>query len=475
MNTPVQHLFTKIQISQITEMFQQGKTRAEIGEVFGKPPRTIGKLLNHLGLKRTHAEAARIKISSPLDTPEIIQQISVMRSDHTLKEIARQLGSSVAAVQRICIRHGIALPADYAKKQSHRMKNAWTADKRRLASNSSKARCTIEVKEKIREQSKRIWKDLNYKRVQAEQRSRQSFAISSIQKHLYEMLDDLKIAYYREYDDKPNDPETVIGPYNFDCVIPRPGLPTLLIECHGDYWHSSEKTVRKDEQKQSYITNNFKGQYELKTIWEHEFKCKDKVHELLKYWLGITEYELATFSFADLSIRQIQVKEANTLLDKYHYLSGCGRGGIIYGAYQSDSLVAVCSFSTLIRQNLPYDHKTSRELSRFCIHPKYQKKNFGSWFISKCIRLLPSEIDLIVSYCDTTFNHDGALYRASNFTRDGEVRPDYWYVSDKKWVMHKKTLYQHAKKMSMTEVDFAEKNGYIKVYGSTKIRYLFRR
>jgi len=288
-------------------------------------------------------------------------------------------------------------------------------------------------------------------------------------------LDDMGVRYYREYKDKQNDPETVIGPYNFDCVIPRRNKPILLIECQGDYWHTIDKAIRKDNQKSSYIANNFANEYELKTLWEHEFKCQDKVLELLKYWLGITVLEVIEYELDNVIVKEIDVKEANTLLDKYHYLSGCGRGGIIYGAYLDDKLISVCTFSSLIRQNLPYDHVASRELSRFCVHPKYQVKNFGSWFISRCIKLLPKNIKLIISYCDTTFNHNGALYKACNFSFDGRVRPDYWYVNESRWIMHKKTLYKHAKKMSMTEVEFADKNGYKRVYGSEKLRFIYQR
>jgi len=474
MNTPVQMLFTELQMQNIKELFKVGKTRAEIGALYNKPPRTIGKLFKFLNLKRSHAEAASLKISSPLDTPENIEQIKLLRQTHSLKQIAEILTSSISAVQRICLKHSIELPQDFAFQQAQKMKAAWSDEKKFKASELSKTRCTPELIGRLREKSKKIWQDANYKKVQAEHRARQSFTISSIQNHLYSLLDDLNVEYYREYDDKPNDTQTVIGPYNFDCVIPRLGKPTLLIECHGDYWHSTDKTIRKDNQKQAYIVNNFSGQYELKTIWEHEFKCKGKVAELLKYWLGLTDYELVQYSFNDINIKQIQVKDANRLLEKYHYLSGCGRGGIIFGAYINDVLIGVCAFSPLIRQNLPYDLNSSRELSRFCIHPRYQKKNFGSWLISKCLKLLPSEIKLIISYCDTTFNHDGALYKASNFVLDGEVRPDYWYVSDQKWIMHKKTLYQHAVKMSMTETEFADRNGYKKVYGSKKLRFIYK-
>lgn len=467
--------FSESQINRIVELYKQGRTRAEIGIEYNKPARTIGKLLKQLGYKRSRSEAAKLKVKSPIDNSAIIEKIRVMRSTHSFVEIAKELGSSISAVHRICKKHGIGIQSDYKELQSRRIKNSWTDEKKEEASRLAKDRCTEEVRVKLRESSKKKWQDERYRDIQAENRSKQSYTISSIQQTLYDILDDLEVKYYREYKDKENDKETVIGPYNFDCVIPRTGRPTLLIECQGDYWHQISKAVKKDIQKSSYIANNFTNQYELKTLWEHEFKCSEKVLELLKYWLGMTKLEIIEFIFDDIKIRTIDVREANTLLEKYHYLSGCGRGGIIYGAYLHDKLIAVCSFSSLIRHNLPYDPDISKELSRFCIHPRYQAKNFGSWLVSRCIKLLPKKIKLIISYCDTTFNHDGALYKACNFVLDGKVRPDYWYVNESRWVMHKKTLYSHAKKMSMTEVEFADKNGYKRIYGSEKLRFIYQR
>lgn len=462
-------------IPKIILLYNQNMTDEEIGHEVGLSRRTIGKIRRHNNLNRSRSDAGALKNKSALDTDITIAKIRELRDIHTLKEIAAIVGGSISAVERICKKNGITLPLDYRLLQSNRLKKAWTGDKKEKASKRSKSLITPELRQKLSKGSKKLWEDGRYRTIQSEKRANQISIISSIQAILYSILDDLGVQYYREYKDRPNDPETVIGPYNFDCAIPRLGKPTLLIECNGDYWHSLEKAVKKDRQKQSYINNNLVGQYELKYLWEHEFKCPNKVSELLKYWLGITEVQVEAFELSDVKVKEIEVKQANELLEKYHYLSGCGRGGKIYGAFIDERLVAVCSFSSMIRQNLPFDNKTTKELSRFCIHPNYQKRNFGSWLISRCIKMLPNEIKTIISYCDTTFNHDGALYKASNFKLDGVVRPDYWYVNEDKWVMHKKTLYDHAKKMSMTEVDFAAKHGYKRVYGTEKFRFIFKR
>jgi len=321
--------------------------------------------------------------------------------------------------------------------------------------------------------SKRLWKDDNYK-------NQMSLAIAStqkvsvIQEALYSMLDDLQVAYYREYNDKEDDVQCRIGPYSFDCVVPRDNRPTLLIEVQGEYWHSLKRTIEKDVQKASYISNNFQGQYELKYIWEHEFSNKNHVLTSIKHWLGLEQPILIDFDFADLQIRKSPRSDYKLLLSKYHYLANAGRGGISYGAYLGDKLIAVCIFSPPIRQNVD-DSQNTRELSRFCINPSYQKKNFASWFISRCIKKLPKQYSKVTAYSDTTFEHYGTIYLAANFKQVSTIKPDYWYSSPKEWIMHKRTLYGRAKAMAMTEKEYATKHSYKKVYGKEKLKFLYER
>jgi len=347
----------------------------------------------------------------------------------------------------------------------------WSQSRSKIATEAWESE---EYRKKISDASKKMWENEEYKNKMSIHRNNQINKISSIQNELYSILDDLDVEYYREYGDKPNDPETIIGPYHFDCTIKLKDKK-LLIECQGDYWHSLEKSKSKDKAKATYIEKYHKD-CEIKYLWEHEFKCKDKIVE--KYWTGKTEIELVDFDFSEVEIRECPTKDYKLLLSKYHYLPNAGRGGMAhgsFGAYINNKLIAVCVFSPLGRQNLPWDKKSTRELSRLCINPRYQKKNFASWFVSRCIKKLNSQYETIISYCDTTFNHNGAVYKACNFKLDGEVKPDYWYVSEDGWVMHKKTLYNHAVKMGMKEKEFAELNRYKKVFGDKKLRFIYQR
>jgi hypothetical protein len=288
---------------------------------------------------------------------------------------------------------------------------------------------------------------------------------SSIEIILYSILDDLGLKYIKQFR---------IGFYLFDCFLPD---YNILIECNGDYWHSLNKAIKNDKTKSSYIINNF-PQYKLYTIWEHEFKCKDKIIELIKYWTGVN-IDLIDFEFNNLIIKDISLKDAKLFVDKYHYSGTIGNTVYRFGCYLGNELIALCNFGNTTRNEsatrLNIKFCELLELTRFCIHPKYQKKNFASWFISRCINDIKhlNKYKCLISFADNTYNHDGIIYKASNWKIDGIVDPSYWYVDTNGYVMHKKTLWNHATQMKMSENEFANKYGYIKVIGKEKIRYIY--
>lgn len=295
--------------------------------------------------------------------------------------------------------------------------------------------------------------------------------VSNLQLTLYRILDDLKIEHFRE-DLHPE--KCLIGPWAFDCVIPN-NSKTILIECQGDWIHSLEHKVRADKAKSSYV-ERYLPNHELKYIWEHQFASYNCVANMLQHWLNIKKYDLIDFEFENLVVRECKAIDYKPFLQAYHYLANAGRGGQVFGAFLGNTLIAVCAFSPLPRQNIRIkDLKYSevKELSRFCIHPSYQKKNFGSWMISKSIKMLSNNIKAVLSYADSTFNHNGTMYKAANFEFEGMTRSDYWYSSKEGWVMHKKTLYNKAQNLKMTEAEYATRNGYRKIVGKPKYKYVY--
>jgi hypothetical protein len=332
--------------------------------------------------------------------------------------------------------------------------------------------------EKFRERMNEVWSDPEYREKMSKIRllnlQKMLKGPSTQQNILYSILDDLNIEYKKEI---------TIGFYQIDCRIDlQPSVDLirpLLIEVQGDYWHSLPKTVSKDKSKSTYLKTYY-SEFDLKYLWEHEFNFKDRIIETLKYWLGLSKIEVINFDFNFIKMSIVEAKEAELFVSKYHYAGRIGRSGINLGFYLGDVLIAVCIYSIPVRQEVAlkqgYKFSGVLELSRFCIHPKYQVKNFASYLIAKSIGYVKQsrlEVKCLVSFADSTYNHLGTIYKASNWRLDGEVSPDYWYADNRGYICHKKTLWNKAKQMSMMETEYCNKFGYSKVWGGKKFRYVY--
>lgn len=452
-----EHNITKPDISQgepdhndLCKYYLDGNSALNTATKFGTSPSQVYRILAKQGIPaRSISEAMQsarpttyqVKPRSSAISRELLMQYYIS-DGMTLGEISSKTGINASTLNYHRRKYGLSRPEK---------------DKFKIRSRISRS----------------LWADEKFKNDMSLAIAN-SPKVSSLQTILYSILDDLDIKYYREYDDTDDDVQCRIGPYSFDCVIPRLNKPWLLIECQGEYWHSLPRTIVKDEAKASYIAMNHSDRYEVKYLWEYEFSHKDYVSSIVRQWLDIDQPEPIDFDFNDIEIGDAKRDEYKLLLGKYHYLPNAGRGGLAYGAYLGGKLIAVCVFSPMVRQNIA-DNKNTRELSRLCIHPRYHKKNFASWFISRCIKRLPSEYENIITYSDSTYGHSGTVYLSANFKHVATLRPDYWYGSPSGWIMHKRTLYGRAKAMRMTETEYAIKHGYRKVYGKEKQKFLFTR
>lgn len=81
---------------------------------------------------------------------------------------------------------------------------------------------------------------------------------TSIEIAISNALDELNIKHRSQY--RPQRYSRV-----YDEFVP----PNILIEVHGDYWHSREETKKRDVEKALWAKEN---NYHLAVIWEHEIK-----------------------------------------------------------------------------------------------------------------------------------------------------------------------------------------------------------
>jgi len=327
--------------------------------------------------------------------------------------------------------------------------------------------------------SRSRWSLSEYRVLQAKRRSEMLGRRSSLETITLNILSTLGVASVEQKQ---------VGPWTFDFFLPD---FCLYIECQGEYTHSSPVARARDAAKLSYLESAFPSSRIL-YLMERDFlnpnlvrkRITDSIYGVLPSKaidFDFSGVRLATMSRAKMPRSHLSAGES--FLWSYHY-AGYGRGPkAIYAAYLGDVVVSVCKFSSLLRResalSLNLDPGRVLELDRFCVHPLYHKKNFASWLLSRFVKMVMSDhasLAGIISFADSTYGHLGTIYRASNWLEVGDVSPDYHYLSPEDgWMVHKKTLWNHASRMSMSESEYASANGYVKVYGKKKTKFFFPR
>lgn len=118
-----------------------------------------------------------------------------------------------------------------------------------------------------------------------------------------------------------------------------------------------------------------------------------------------------------LSVREMVNREASSLCIKHHYLHRRPPISHSFGLYFDGEIRGVCTFGTPPSRHLqmsacPSSPSSVIELNRLWVDD-IMGKNTESWFVSRCLRLLPPFV--VVSYADTAWQHRGYIYRALNW------------------------------------------------------------
>lgn len=279
-------------------------------------------------------------------------------------------------------------------------------------------------------------------------------------------------------------PQFEVGLYTWDFFLPD---HSVLIDVDGEYWHADKKRIAKDQAKLTY-TERYYPEHRAFRLEERNFLNPNIVDKIVRSIVGsMPEIEPSDFSLSEVRVVRIGGKGEPTalysdFLDAFHY-AGRGRAGVsVYGAYLGDDLIAVCKFNSVTRTEVASSRglkcKQVLELDRFCIHPKYQKKNFASWLISRCVFLVFSrhpDVRELVSFADETFGHSGIIYKASNWVLVGKTRPSYHYMDVSGLTINKKRVYDIASKLKMTEAAYVTKHGLERFVEKPKTKFVFPR
>lgn len=184
---------------------------------------------------------------------------------------------------------------------------------------------------------------------------------------------------------------------------------------------------------------------------------------------------------SSLRVLAIPSVDARKFLDKYHY-AGCGRAGSLsFGSLTDGLLIAVAKLAPPVRKevatSMGLKHSAVLELDRLCVRSGYNAKNLLSHFLSRVVKLVratTSGVTVLVSFADPRFGHDGTAYRASNWEYVGKTAKSYSYLSPDGSEVHKKTLFDFAKRRGIAEREYADKAGYRRVHVPPKLKFVYR-
>lgn len=292
--------------------------------------------------------------------------------------------------------------------------------------------------------------------------------VSTSQKQLYYILEDSGITFLEE------GTETRISPfYVVDCIIPiqQQMKKPLIIEVNGEYWHGLPHIMVKDRQKMTYIERY--TDFDLLVLEELEMSNHNQVKSKLEsYGINLTSYK---FTVSDLEIKTITEEDARIFYSIFHYSSTVRSGAITFGAFYNNKLVAAISYTYPLRTQsatrLGLELHQVMEISRLARQTNIECRNLSSYLIAKTKKLLPKSVASIISFSDSTYGHTGMVYKAAGFVNDGEIEPDYYYLS-LHGKYHKKTIWDRAKKMKMKECEYAEKHNLAKIMTGPKTRWV---
>jgi len=270
------------------------------------------------------------------------------------------------------------------------------------------------------------------------------------------VLDGHKIQYEREFE---------LCNYKFDFKIGN-----ILLEVNGDYWHSLPNNIANDKSKRTII-NKYYDNYIVKVLWESEFRTvrgRERLLNLIdKHTITPTNISLSDVTFSLLNDKKLVSK----FLTSFHYLGDTSRKQFVFGLTLHSEIIAVAVFGQPIRQNLNLTKPL--ELTRLCRYPYITNKNLLSFFLSRCENYLRKNTKhrWLVAYSDTRL-HLGTIYKASNWIYVGESNSDYQYMSSNNIPMHKKTLYNRAVTLGITEREYAEMFNYHKTNAGTRLKFV---
>ena len=127
-------------------------------------------------------------------------------------------------------------------------------------------------------------------------------------------------------------------------------------------------------------------------------------------------------SVKKFAVKRVKRKEISDFIESNHYsksINGC-IADYCFALYDDDKMIGAMFYGRMAMRNqwkrFADSESKVTELRRLCCIDD-TPKNTESFFIGKTLRWLKKNTDLevVVSYADKEYNHDGIIYKAANF------------------------------------------------------------
>ena len=177
-------------------------------------------------------------------------------------------------------------------------------------------------------------------------------------------------------------------------------------------------------------------------------------------------------SIKDYKITSIKSSETYEWLLYKHYAKRIPSISYAFGLYFNSELVGICTFGSPPSNALcigvcgEENRDKVIELNRLCLND-HSVKNLTSYFLSNCLKLLPNN-KIIVSYADTSQNHHGYIYQATNWLYTGlsAKRTERYDVNNPQ--KHSKTVTETMNYYDLAVRERPQKHRYVIFTGTKK-------
>jgi len=155
----------------------------------------------------------------------------------------------------------------------------------------------------------------------------------------------------------------------------------------------------------------------------------------------------STGKVKDFKVLKCERNEISNFIEEWHYtknVNGLTIGHCFKLLDIEDKLIGAMIYGRIAMANVwkKYGEKESDiiELKRLCCIDE-TPKNTESYFIGSTLRYLKKYTDIkkVISYADSFYNHEGTIYKASNFKYNGQTSKGRFIIYNGKRY-HDKTI-----------------------------------